>query len=120
MNYKFSIGDIMCFAEKKTGIPGWKAVNWERVGNDSIVEGCVPEGVYRSGRRKGQPRFIGPKSKVVVTQAELENTASEYEGETGKCWDCHGTGRVVTGWSEPDGTRYATCSRCGGKGEAER
>jgi len=110
----------MCFAEKKTGSPGWKAVNCKRAGNDSIVEGCVPEGVYRSGRRQGQPRFIGPKSKVVVTQAELENAASEYESETGKCWDCHGTGSVLTGWRKPYGTRYATCSRCGGKGESGR
>jgi hypothetical protein len=118
MNYNFSIGDIMDFAESKSSIPGWKAFRWEKVGDDSIVTGSVPTGTYRSGPRKGRPKFTGPETKVIVTKAELEVTAAAYESTTGKCWDCKGSGQTWAGWSKDEGTRYETCSRCKGTGTA--
>jgi hypothetical protein len=116
--HKFSIGDAMDFAESKVGIPGWKAVAWEDIGGDSIVEGSVPDGFYRSGPRKGKPRFTRPRTKVIVAKKELQVVATAYEAESGKCWDCKGSGQVWAGWSQAEGTRYQTCSRCKGTGDA--
>ena len=116
--HKFSIKDAMDFAESKVGIPGWQAEAWEDIGGDSIVEGSVPDGFYRSGPRKGKPRFTRPRTKVVVTKAELQAAATAYEAETRKCWDCKGSGQVWAGWSKAEGTKYRTCSRCDGSGDA--
>jgi hypothetical protein len=116
MNYNFTISDVMNFAESKSSILGWKACGWEKVGDDSIVTGSVPTGTYRSGPRKGRPKFAGPESKVIVTRAELEAHAAAHESNTGKCWDCKGSGQTIAGWSKDNGTRYETCSRCKGTG----
>ena len=119
MNHKFSIGDYMEAAEAKVNIEGWKAYRWEDCDGDSIVTGDVPNGVYRSGKRKGRPRFNGPGQKVIVTKAELQSRAATYEAETGRCWDCKGTGQAWVGWSKAEGARYSTCSRCSGTGEVQ-
>jgi hypothetical protein len=116
MTHNFTIRDIKEAAEAKVGIEGWKAYSWEPCDEDSIVTGDVPDGVYRSGKRKGQPRYKGPGRKVIVTRAELQAKAIAYEAETGKCWDCKGTGQAWGGWSKADGPRYRTCSRCSGTG----
>lgn len=118
MPNKFSISDCMEAAEAKVGIDGWKAYRWEDCDGDSIVTGDVPDGVYRSGPRKGRPRFKGPGRRVIVTKAELQAKAAVYETETGKCWDCKGTGQVWAGWSKADGTRYRDCPRCNATGNA--
>ena len=56
--------------------------------------------------------------RVIVTKAELQAKAAVYETETGKCWDCKGTGQVWAGWSKADGTRYRDCPRCNATGNA--
>jgi hypothetical protein len=118
MNYNFSLNDIFRCAEQKCQIPGWKAFAWEKAGTDSVVTGSVPTGTYKSGPRKGDLKFTGPKSKIVVTKVEIEATAAAYESSTGKCWNCQGTGQTWAGWSKDNGTRYKTCSRCKGTGIA--
>jgi hypothetical protein len=120
MNYKFSVSDIEHFAEAKVGIDGWKAYRWERADEDSIITGDIPHGVYKTGKRKGRPKFIGNGRKVVVTNAEMQAHAAAWEAATGKCWDCKGTGQTWAGWSKAEGTRYRTCQRCNGSKEAQR
>ena len=119
MNYKFSAGDFMKAAEAKVGIEGWEAYRWEDCDGDSIVTGDVPDGVYRSGPRKGRPRFKGPGRRVIITRSDMWAVATAYEAETGKCWDCKGTGQTWAGWSKAEGTHYRECQRCGGTGEAQ-
>lgn len=119
MNYNYSIGDIMEVAEKKRGVDGWKSVVWHASWNGFLVEGCIPDGVYSRGPRKGRPRFNKPYDKVVVTSAEMDEAAQSYEAVTGKCWDCKGTGQVWNGWSKADGSKYRQCLRCDGSGEAQ-
>jgi hypothetical protein len=113
----FSLNDIMSLAEIKSGTPGWKATKWQAGGGDSIVTGSVPVGTYSRGPRKGEPKFTGPSTMVVVTRAELETAATAYEAETGRCWNCKGTGQVVRKISVTEGTTYRPCARCGGSGE---
>jgi hypothetical protein len=112
----FSLNDIMSLAETKSGIPGWKATKWQAVGGDSIVTGSVPVGTYSRGPRKGELKFTGPRTMVVVTRAEKEAAASAYEAETGHCWNCKGTGQVVRKFSKAEGTIYRFCTRCSGSG----
>jgi hypothetical protein len=118
MPNKFSIEDVMTFAKSKVGIDGWVAYTWEACGDDSLVTGDVPSGIYRSGPRKGKQKFTGPGRKVVVTRQEMQAKATAYESDTGKCWDCKGTGQVWAGWSKTDGTRYRDCQRCNATGNA--
>ena len=121
MKHNFSIDDIMKAAEVKVAVEGWKAYKWEACDDDSIVTGDIPDGVYRSGPRKGQPRFNKPLGRrVVITRAELQVTATAYETETGKCWDCKGTGQAWAGWSRIEGAKYQECQRCAGTGEAQQ
>jgi len=120
MTYTFSINDCMKAAETKVAIEGWKAYRWEDCDGDSIVTGDIPDGVYRSGPRKDRPRFKGPGRRVVITNAELQVIATAYEAETGKCWECKGTGQVWAGWSKAEGTKYRKCQRCAGTGEVSQ
>jgi hypothetical protein len=120
MKYNYSIDDIMKAAEAKVGVDGWEAYKWENCDGDSIVTGDIPDGVYRSGPRKGRPRFKGSGRRVVITRSELQVIATAYEAETGKCWDCKGTGQTWAGWSKAEGTRYRECQRCKGTGEAQQ
>jgi len=114
--HMFSLNDIMRLAETKSGIPGWKAFRWQAAGPDSIVTGSVPVGTYSRGPRKGEPKFKGKGTMVVVTRAEKESAATAYEAETGRCWNCKGTGQVVRKISKVEGTTYRPCVRCGGSG----
>ena len=118
MDYIFSIQDVMDVAAKKVGIDRWQAFQWESVTGGSVVRGEVPSGVYVRGPKKGRPRFGRPgaahKQRVVVSHAEMESAAKEYEASTGLCWDCKGSGDVSVGWSAEHGVKRATCARCGG------
>jgi hypothetical protein len=120
MNYKFSIKDAMEAAEVKAGIEGWKAYKWENCDGDSIVTGSVPDGVYSKGPRKGDPRFTGTGKRVIISKVELETMAVAYEAETGKCWNCRGTGKTWAGWCRHKGTSYRECERCNGTGDAKQ
>jgi hypothetical protein len=116
----FSIKDCMSIAEAKAGVEGWQGYRWQAAQDDCIVTGCVPAGIYLRGTRKGQPRYSHPKAKdrkqVVVSKAEMLQEAQKYETETGKCWDCKGTGQRYAGWHHIDGTRFRPCVRCSEKG----
>lgn len=124
--FLFSINDAMNVAAKKAGIDGWQAYRWRALDNgprsDSLVIGCVPDGFYTRGDRKGRPRFSKPKPGTVrelaVTHAELISYAETYVRETGRCWDCKGEGRTLAGAGlQDDGSiyrNYRTCTRCGG------
>lgn len=115
-DFNFSIKDCHDIAEAKVGIQGWSAYRWTRLEDDALIEGCVPDGVYARGPRKGRPRYNGKnvthQKKVAVTKSELQAAAKAYETAEGKCWDCKGTGKTFSGWSAAEGTTYRPCARC--------
>lgn len=116
--FNFSIRDAFDAASSVVGIAGWEGHSWRAVEGGSIVTGCVPSGVYTRGPRKGHPKFSpampGTKREVVVTVAQLDAIARDYEANGGKCWDCKGSGQTWAGWSAADGTKHRTCARCNG------
>lgn len=73
---KSSIADFEESASRKVGIKGWVPFAYEVVGDGMIIDGCVPDGVYSRGTRKGKPRLghpvIGTLRRVLVTLADLE------------------------------------------------
>lgn len=119
--YRFSIRDHFDAATKMTGIEGWQAHTWSACVGGSIVKGCVPSGIYRSGPRKGHPKFkpgvAGTDRQVIVSEAQLAANAAEYE-KSGKCWDCKGERQTWCGWSKDKGHSYRDCTRCGATGAA--
>lgn len=114
-----TIRDIMDIAARKRAVERWYPYLWERVGADSIVTGAVPLRYYSKGKRKGEPDLTGAISeRVVVTRAEIDQAAADYERETGQCWDCKGSGQIQVGYSTATGAVHEACARCGGTGEA--
>jgi hypothetical protein len=120
MEYAHSINDAMELAAAKSGLEGWKAYKWEKVHGGDLVTGCVPDGTYAKGPKKGRPRFCRPvagtRLTVVVTGAELDLHAADYERDEHKCWRCKGSGEEFAGWSRDTGVRRQTCSACKGSG----
>jgi hypothetical protein len=121
--FRFSIGDAMKLAERKANIAGWKAYRWRALDDDptsfdSLVTGCVPDGVHSRGKHKGLPRFSKPKPgtvrEIAVTTAELTAQAKQYALNTLQCWDCKGQGKTVIAHSARTGATYGTCPRCNG------
>lgn len=120
MEYQHSIKDVMDLATSKVNIPTWQPYVWEKIEGGDLVTGCVPDGAYTRGPRKGRPRFgkpiPGTRKVVAVTKMELDTRAAQYEATEGKCWRCKGEGSEFAGWSVTDGVRQRTCQRCNGSG----
>ncbi len=73
---------------------------------------------YRSGSRKGEPRFLkGTEVYEFVTDQEVTAVALRYEQETGRCKDCR-DGQCWAGWNIETGNSYKPCGRCGATGKA--
>lgn len=120
--YDHTIGRTMALAARKVGIPDWIGFRWTRAEGGSVVYGAVNADVYKRGPMKGKPKYIavkGTERTVVVTDAELDAAAAEYERDTGKCYECQGTGEVFAGWSREGGARRSPCTICAGSGIAK-
>lgn len=117
--YGFTADDYASVAEPMVGIPGWQAHTFEWIDGGCIVTGCVPFGVYSTGKRKGWPRFSHPKAtdrkRVLVSDEAMNQAAAEFE-QSGKCWNCKGTGNVFASWSVTEGRKDRPCARCNGSG----
>lgn len=121
--YTYSIRDAMRLAEKRSGIAGWVAYRWAVVDGYHMIDGCVPDGVYKSGPRKGEPRFTRNathRRTVVLSEADLAVEAEHYERVEGNCWTCKGIGSVVKSINVHSGTRYRLCNECNGGGRAKQ
>lgn len=83
------------------------------------LRGAVPVGIFRSGRRKGQPKFppMSQLQQVVITADEVRQTRIEWENETGLCCYCGGSGKTVKSCGI-NGTTYRQCLHCDGSGKA--
>ena len=72
---------------------------------------------YKSGPRKGLPRFLTKTRRdVYIRSDEVDVSKSDHEKETGECSGCLGRGDVAHSWSAANGSKRRTCSRCGGSG----
>lgn len=80
------------------------------------VKGCVPDGVYQSGPRKGRPRYkkpiAGTERETIILQDDLDKFKVDWEFETGSCMHCGGSGLRWVGWSVDTGNRFKPC-KCG-------
>lgn len=105
-------------AIKKYGQPeGWK---WAKVEYGDCPEGyCkltggIPRKIKR-GPRKGKHTWEETNT-LWMKQTDIEATKLEWESETGKCWQCSGSGKDLAGWNHKTGARFRTCGRCNGEG----
>lgn len=81
------------------------------------VIGSVPVGKYRSGKRKGRPKWDRKIAETVwMKWDDLKETKRLWGIETGKCPECLGTGKQVKSVSVVDGTTYRPCGDCDGTG----
>lgn len=125
-----SVKFIQEIAIKKAGVPGdWRPFEIE-MGRD-IPGSNVPPGMYRcvgaicTIGADGLPDW--PKTKkamkflatVWISEEELSSYVSAWEEETGQCSKCLGSGQQWNGWSMLAGTKFKTCTKCGGSGKSE-
>lgn len=100
--------------------PTFRLFKMEVLTSDTIlVEGSATT-VFKSGKRKGQPKYIGPTTKAAITKREIQEEQDRYEKETGNCFKCLGKGVLQNGWSKAGGVAFISCPWClmGAKGKA--
>lgn len=93
------------------------------VGRALQVTGAVCEAVYTRGKRKGSRNWSkrDRTTEYVVTISDGQHSAwiHEWEGSTGLCARCEGTGRTLRS-AGVSGRTYTSCARCIGTGIATR
>lgn len=108
-------------AIEKAGIEGWEPCIWEAIGDiarDALISGGIPR-ILTRGPNKGQRRWDGKLTRVVVSGAEVDAAMAKYERETGNCAECEGSCKTIAGWSAAEGTRYRECAKCEATGKAK-
>jgi hypothetical protein len=97
----------------------WCRLNSHNKPEDFIeVEGAIPTGVFKSGPRKGRPKWPKELQTIWMRRRDMDRVAIEWEKETGKCHKCDGTGQEWAGWNKEEGRKTRKCDRCSGSGKA--
>lgn len=96
----------------KTNTWSWYKIEW--VGDSAILVGGETA-LITKGKNKGKKKWDGA-DKVIISEAEYDEAAKQYELSTGKCSSCQGSGQEFKSWNHLTGTDYKTCKRCNGKG----
>jgi hypothetical protein len=83
------------------------------------VRGAIPIGQYKSGKRKGHPKW--PKDDQLQTlwmkKTDMDAMALQWEVEQQKCHKCEGSGEVVVSSHVVHGKTFGKCKRCKGSGK---
>jgi len=112
-------------AKELLGMPSdWEIYSWEQIGNHPNywglkVSGGVPR-ILTRGPRKGKKSWRSCAFDAAVTIRHEAHNAwlAAWEGDTGHCCDCEGTGQRVASWSRETGHEYKPCKRCDASGIA--
>jgi hypothetical protein len=77
-----------------------------------LIEGAVPVGVVRSGKRKGSPKWpaAANRSKHYVRKSFVDSLKEEWEAVNGICSSCEGSGSSKA-------CSNGKCFRCKGTGK---
>lgn len=86
------------------------------------VSGSVPTGVFKSGPRKGQPKWTSDPNVVWMRNVDIAETKRLWEIENDKCIACYGTGKYCHRVSVNPQTKevergFRKCSKCEGTGK---
>jgi DnaJ-class molecular chaperone len=92
--------------EVKDDRDGFKEVTY-------FITGCIPDGVYRSGSKKGQPRYNKPLDNSFQIVIFKETDYRLWVEMQPKCPACSGYGNKVVAGIQ------TTCQICSGTGEKE-
>lgn len=108
-------------AREKVNMPEtWHASIFARKLDGFLITGAVCDEVYKSGPRKGEPKWAtrdkNTEIPVYITRKELDDYQSRWETQTGLCGECKGRGEVFYRWTKEDGSFYKPCPKCGGTG----
>ncbi len=103
--------------------PEWQAYLWEVKGIGIYIEGAVPNGVFKRGKRKGHTnwklRDKNTEAAITIPNDRHREWLRRWETDTGKCHHCKGTGQEFAGWSVSEGVKRRDCGRCGATGDAQ-
>lgn len=99
-------------AYQKIGKPlGWSLASWEALDGDdrSAIFSFAP---FQIGPR-GKKKWGRERKRAVVSMAEINQAAQEYEEQSGNCRDCAGSAQEWAGWDHIKGNQWRACHRCG-------
>lgn len=119
-------GDLLeQHAREKAGMgPEWAIYKWEAIpeAKGSMLTGAVAPPL-KAGKRKGKPNWRkldkSTEKRVFITKDEHAVWEAKWQASTGKCLECEGKGRVWTGWSAAEGSRFKPCDVCDATGVAK-
>ncbi len=103
---------------------GWQWLSLDAVGADRktggvVIKGGVFSSLLKSGKNKGKPNFAkadaGTAREILVTFADLDAFREQWERDSGKCYQCGGSGETVAS-SGVAGRTFTKCRRCRGTG----
>ncbi len=109
------------YCRRATGKPTWKLYKIERIINGTLCEGCVPTETYKSGPKKGKPKFDPKNSqRIVLSNHDLDAEKHRYSTTTGRCCGCFGRAARAVASGIRDGVPYQDrkpCPDCKGTGK---
>lgn len=92
--------------------PSWR---WSKV--ERLAGGILVEGSPTIVTPKGKTKWEKERTRLLLTQEELDYEKEAYEEVTGNCHACEGTGQYTYGWSVTDGIKTKPCPYCNGTGK---
>jgi len=110
------------YCRRVTGKPTWKLYCIERVVGGTLCDGCVPTATYKTGPKKGKPKYDAKVSnKIILSDQEKDAEQRRYSETTGRCYGCFGRATRSTGGGMADGkfVEYPRrpCPDCKGTGK---
>lgn len=95
------------------GRPDWKLASCRFNDDGSYrITGSVTKQV------NGERKWSSPLDKLTLSPEMVTQLVARYGAETGNCWRCMGTAKVLCRWSREGGSEFGCCDLCGGSGKA--
>jgi hypothetical protein len=96
--------------------PDFDIGSMEAIANNDTLLKCYKTQPITKGKNKGQKKYVGTATIVVISQDEIKAEEARYERMTGNCQRCFGNKQIAKSWSKDEGTVYRDCPRCKGTG----
>ena len=93
---------------------------WQWCTSEAITGGFLLKGSRTIEKRNGTKGWARPMQKVILTADDLRAEEECYQRETGKCFNCEGTGQETYGFSRDEGKLIRPCRLCNATGEARK
>ena len=114
-----SLPDWFALIAHQRGLPStWGWFHAEFKGDEThgvfVIRGAVCTERFKRGPRKGRLNWSKrtDEREIIVTRDELQQAKAAWETDTGRCFNCGGTGQTVASVHVSGERTYRPCKRC--------